>query len=279
LKLNIKKLLLVLLFVIPVSTGYSLSPTGQFNSGRRAFMLGHWQEANETFSKFIKIWPDHSLSIKAIYFKTISEMRSAKADSLEINVRKLASLTQILNLVKEKLPNFDTSELNITIKGAKNSHWDIKALVTLPQAELMHVIDRNWHPKPSIHPLKTLEWISRWETLNNKEIRPDLDANIHYIKALALWQIVKSPLAKDANISIIKAWGSWPVHTALEEALDIGFSKGDPSLKREVALLGYHYEYFSHDIVTRAKKRVKKSRWYTYLNGRGLNHKEAWCPQ
>lgn len=278
-KKKLRALLLVSLTMICTTSAFGITPTGQYNSGKRAFLLGHWQESSEIFTRFLKTWPSHILSTKANYFKAVAEIRSSKSLNDIEHQNKIAELEKILANTKEKLPEFDTSDLEVYIQSEKNTHWTEDVLSSLPEQKLMHILARRWYPEPQKFPIKTLEWITRWKKSHKRSINPKLDAKISYIKALALWEFLLSPLSKDANMVILKTWGCWPVHTAFEEALDNGFSKGSPSLKRDVALLGYHYEYFLHNSFLQNKRCVKNNHWYSYLKTRGISDKEAWCPR
>ena len=278
-KIKFRLFLILLLFTMSSTCSFSITQTGLYNEGKRAFLLGHWQESYEIFSKFLATWPESPLKVKANYFKTVSNIRYIAKTNIERKAAELASLTQILNLTKEQLPNFDTSELEIAIQRKKNTHFDTQILSSLTQLELKHVLANKWYPEPYKFPLKTLKWISNWRKKHTGFIFPELQAQLSYTKALALWQILLSPLSKQANKIILSEWGCWPVHTAFEEALRNSFSKGSPSLKRNVALLGCHYEFFLHNFLIHNKLKIKKNKWYDYLKTRGISNKEAWCPR
>jgi hypothetical protein len=272
---------LVALLVISASI-FAITPTEVFNDGKRALSLSNWKEAKEYFAKFLKTWPDHKLNNQAYYYRYLAESRYLDQEFKQEFTTKIEKLSSALKKIEKNTPELDTTELKLAIQNLKkfDSPWAGEELSKLGETELLHCISHNWIPNPSKHPMKTLKWIIEWKKQNRKSLNPALRARLYHVQAQALWQIFLSPLPKAANTRILKSWGLWPVHKVLEEALDIGFSTATPSQKRELALLGYHFDLFCHgSTLLKQNSSLDHSRWYNYLQERGLDSKEGWCPR
>ena len=283
-KKNLNKILTCLVALLVISTSiFAITPTEVFNDGKRALSLSNWQEANEYFAKFLKTWPEHKLFNQAYYYRYLAESRYLDQQFKQEFSAKIDNLTHALKNIEKNTPELDTTELKLAIQNLKkfNTPWTGEELSKLNQADLLHCMSHNWIPNPGTHPMKTLQWITNWKRSNQEQLNTALKARLYHVQAQALWQIFLSPLPKSANTRILKSWGFWPVHRALEEALDIGFSAAAPSQKRELALLGYHFDLFCHGstLLKKQSSSLDHSRWYNYLQERGINSKEGWCPR
>jgi hypothetical protein len=279
---SFSKLAVVLSIIFSgITSCYGVTPTELFNDAQRAFSLGHWQESRDMFDRFLETWPDHKLKFEALYKRTLSDTRNENEETKRLKSKKLEEWQKNLEILKDEMPNRDYAEIEIALKSESFSHkdWSSSDFSTISPDRLLHMINRGFAPSPFEYPMRTLEWIKDWRNGFKQSVKPALEAQLSYLQALALWQILLSPLPKQNNNSILKTWGYWPVHKAFEEALDRGFSKGSPSLKRELALLGYHYEYFSHNFLSSKNEEPLRNKWYTYLSARGINPREAWCPR
>ncbi len=277
----IKFTILLSIIISGVTSCYGVSPTELFNDAQRAFSLGHWEESRDMFDRFLTTWPDHKLKFEALYNLTLSDTRNEIEEVKSIKTKKLNEWQKNLTILKKEMPDRDYSEIEIALKSESFSHknWSSSDFSNLSPDRLLHLIRRGLTPDPTEFPMRNLEWIKEWRNNYKQAIEPALEAQLSYIQALSQWQLLLSPLPMHNNNSILKAWGYWPVHTTFEEALDRGFSKGSPSLKRKLALLGYHYEYFSHNSLATKSEKPMQNKWYTYLSARGINPREAWCPR
>ena len=270
--------LLALIFCCDVLL--AVSPLEVFNDGRRAFDLGRWQEASETFSRFMTTWPDHKLHYEALYYFSLAAARTLSQRSQEYSDGLVDDLASAIGTLTVELPGKDLSELRAAVKlsraDSQPSAWS--ELSGLTPVELLHHLRRGWHPAPHKTPLETLHWGQTWQQQNKQGVSPDLQARIALLKAQALWQIMLSPLSMSANSDILKTWKCWPVHSYFESQLNYGFQHGTPEIKRDLALLGYNYDCFKRGGFGRAGEPIR-SRWFSYLSERGINLQEAWCPR
>ena len=253
-----------------------------FNQAHRSYELGKYIEADEVFTRFLQGWPDHENADKARYLRLISRSRTIES-RIEKDVKNVhQSLEQEYSALNKKFSDKELAEARLAVEyvqnGAKPYSWAL--LSNIPEEQLNIVLARGWHPEPGTQPIKVLEFVQSAERNNKNHSNSQLAARIQYLKALALWQLVLSPLAAEANSDIIKAWNDWPVHNALDKALRIGFNLGNSDIKKKVALLGLHFDCFRHKEALHGRLAGSlKSRWFSYLSDRGINLQEAWCPR
>ncbi|MEW6711540.1 MAG: hypothetical protein AB1403_17085 [Candidatus Riflebacteria bacterium] len=272
----------ILMAMVVQTTGLiAVSSTAVFDEAQQAFNLGNYTEAEEIFSRFIAAWPDHEKTSQARYHRLIARSRSTS----RILSERAHSLTQELSselaTIKKEFTEAELAEVEAAISYSSqtgNLTWE--QLSKLSDHDLSGVLSRQWHPDPAGSPLDTLNFANQWLSKNNNHSDPQLKAMISYIKARALWQMLLSPLSTDANSLILKTWGDLPVHTAFNKAIRTSFDLGNIDLKKKVALLGFHFDWFRHKgFVQSGTTSGLKSRWLTYLSQRGYNLQEAWCPR
>lgn len=280
--MNITKKFMVLLLMMLISVqGSAITSTELYSDATRAFNNARWQEAEEIFTRLISTWPDHLLKAKAMYYKAIASTRNvterANASIAENAITWKAELEQL----KAELPGQDLTELQVAIDIANrhNEKPQWQALSDLKPVELKHYLQRDWHPDAAGDPMATLAWSNSWLKKHKANLDPDLEGRIQLLRAQAFWQLALSPLSLRANSNILKTWECWPVHTRLEESLKRGFETGSPDIKRQIALLGYHFDHFRERGLADTGFADLKSRWYSYLSERGINLQEAWCPR
>ncbi|GAB4279426.1 MAG: hypothetical protein Kow0029_23290 [Candidatus Rifleibacteriota bacterium] len=244
--------------------------------------MGNFAEAEEIFSTFIKTWPEHKLIEKAKYLRTLSQ---AKTLDYKVETYRKSLIDNLKAAENELSPDYkakDKLEIYLTINESFNyqSHQRWDEMKQMSDEALLTLLRRGWFPDPALNPIKTLEFVNYRESMCKKNTIAELKARLGLIKATALWQIFLSPLSLSANARILKTWGDWPVHNALIKALNDGFNFGNVDIKKKVALIGYHYDYFrDKDSCANNKPSDLKSRWFTYLSERGINLQEAWCPR
>lgn len=263
------------------SMSFAITASEVFDDGKRAFDSGRWQEAGEFFGQFLATWPESKLKNEALYYHAVSAARTLKGRADERSDILVDSIESSLASLTKELPDKDLSELRAAVKLSKAATvptaWS--ELTGLSPAELKHCLQRGWHPEPHKTPMETLHWEFVWTKSNKTTLDPELESSIALLKARALWQVMLSPLSSFANSDILKTWNCWPVHTCFEKTIDRGFNKGNPEIKRELALLGYHYDCFRSGGFAVTVGSPLKSRWFTYLSERGINLQEAWCPR
>lgn len=275
-----KKILLLVL--ITYATGaFAITAPEVFNDGKRAHNLGHWHEAEEIFTRFLETWPDHHLKDQALMHRIMASARNydhkMKAHSLTLTSKLKADMQSIEKTADKN----DLIELKMAIMRAESPDSPLtwKKMEKLSPTELLHVFKRGWHPDPATNPVKTMGWAYNWKSAQSTQIFPELDAHINRIEALALWQLRLSPLSVSANSDIIKTWGYWPVHSALDKAIERSFNLGCPTIRREMALLGYSKSLIRGDFLRSHEEPQTRNKWYIYLADRGINLQEAWCPR
>ncbi|KAF1083075.1 MAG: hypothetical protein GQF41_0842 [Candidatus Rifleibacterium amylolyticum] len=279
-KLYLKKVIMLIL-VLAAAQSFAITSSEIYSDGTRAFNSARWQEAEEIFARFIETWPDHILKPKALYYKTIAATRNMTGSINKTLADNAAIWRSELSQLQTELPGQDLTELKVAIDIANryNEKPDWNSLGNLNPVELKHYLQRNWHPDATSEPMAALAWSNDWLKKHSSPMDPDLESRIQLIRARAFWQILLSPLSLCANSDILKLWRCWPVHEHLQKALDRGFATGDPELKKQIALLGYHFDFFKGRGLIGISTASLKSRWYSYLSERGINHQEAWCPK
>lgn len=252
-----------------------------FNDGKKAFNNGRWQECEEVMNRLNSTFPDHLLAVEARYYKTLASIRNHETINKTILDSNISQWKQSLETFKKDFPRRDLSELEIAIITAENKKPETwQHMESLSPVQIKHYINRNWHPDPTATPKETLIWANTWLKKHTpRSLEPELLGKISLLQAKAMWNFLLSPLSMNANSDILKVCECWPVHTRFEQTLKTGFESGSPDTKREIALLGYHYDYFRLRGVVRSDVPDLKSRWLTYLTERGLNHQEAWVPR
>lgn len=260
---------------------YAITAPELFNDGKKAFNNGRWQECEESMIRLSNTFPEHLLASEARYYQTLASTRNFQTVQKQNLNNAALKWKQELDALKKDFPKKDFSELEIAISIAeKQSPVTWEQLKDLSPIQLKHCLNRNWHPEPEESPIEAIKWSHEWLKKHTpNSIEPWLLSKISLVQSKAMWKILLSPLSMNANSDILKVCECWPVHIRLEQTLKTGFESGDPETKREIALLGYHYDYFRLRGVVRSDLPTLKSRWLTYLTERGLNHQEAWIPR
>jgi len=256
----------------------AITPGEVFEDGKRAFNLGKWQEARDSFRAFEIAWPTHALVDRALMYLTLAEIRGERDFIQQERRDQLASYSNRLVRLKDKLPDEDLTEIEAAIELLQASFGEGKlaspaAVLRLEPKLLKHFLDRGWFPAPADRPIETLRWIAlyRDQFPNLKDL--PLLAALELKQARALWQVYLSPLPRQGFVAILKGWKLWPVSDALRRSLQKAFSIGDLTVKREAALIGVSLESLE-----RIDRRADDSYWYRYLSDRGIHSTEAWCP-
>ncbi|MBU1109588.1 MAG: hypothetical protein KKB51_23095 [Candidatus Riflebacteria bacterium] len=278
---KLSKYMAILTMVLITAQACAITASEIYSDGTRAFNNARWQEAEEVLARFISTWPDHRLRPQALYFKAIASTRNL-TNSINTGLASSAvTWNEELAQLEKELPGQDLTELRVAIDIANqhNEQPSWKRLATLKPVELKHYLQRGWHPDASKDPMATLAWSNDWLKKNTSTLDPDLESRIHLFRAQSYWQLMLSPLSLDANSNILKSWGCWPVHSCLEKSLNRSFSTGCADVKRQIALLGYHFDFFRDRGLLGSRPVNLKNRWYSYLSERGINLQEAWCPR
>ncbi|PKL48132.1 MAG: hypothetical protein CVV42_10765 [Candidatus Riflebacteria bacterium HGW-Riflebacteria-2] len=275
------KIIIMLALALITAQAFAITSSEIYSDGTRAFNSARWQEAEEIFTRFIDTWPDHMLKSKALYYKTIASTRNVTSSINKTMSENAITWKAEMAKLQVDLPGTDLTELQVAIDIANrhNEEPDWQSLSQLKPIELKHYLQRGWHPDAAVEPMATLAWSNDWLKNNTSGLDPDLESRIQLLRARAFWQLSLSPLSLSANSVILKIWKCWPVHEHLQTALDRGFTTGDPEIKRQIALLGYHFDVFKDRGLLDTGPDNLKSRWYSYLSQRGINHQEAWCPR
>lgn len=275
------RILFLIAALMSNSSAIAITPSEIFNDGKRAFNNSRWIEAEEKFETFLNTWPEHHLRYEAIYYQSISDTRSFKEKYNRLLSEKIFIWKANLEKIEKELPDKDAIELRVAIAFVEgnNTVFDWKILKELSPLDLKHYINREWYPNPSISPMKTLEWVHEWLKNNKLPIDPDLKSKLCLLQAKALWQMVLSPLSLSANSAILREWGYWPVYSHLNKVLNDGFLVASPNIKRQIALLGYHVDYFRDHDIEDSPIVVSDNHWYRYLSERGINLQESICPR
>ena len=275
------KIIIMLALALTTAQSFAITSSEIYSDGLRAFNNARWQEAEEIFARFIETWPDHVLKSRALYHKTLASTRNMTGLINKTLSDKSENWQQELAQLKVDLPGQDLTELQVAIDIANrlNEKPDWQILSSLKPVDLKHYLQRSWHPDAAAEPMAALAWSNEWLKKHTSRLDPDLEGRIQLIRARAFWQILLSPLSLGANSDILKVWKCWPVHEHLQKALDRGFTTGDPEIKEQIALLGYHFDFFKERGLIGTSSTSPKSRWYSYLSERGINHQEAWCPK
>lgn len=260
---------------------WAITPEDVFQTGRRAFLLGHWSEAADGFSRFLDRWPGHPLCAEGTLYRLISESR-AGFDRVrrEYEESRLASLTAGLAFVRQKLPDADLVELDVELRCLQyrldpSADWS-KAVLELPPEQLAHILKRNVLPAPADDPRGTLLWINGWKARHWKSASGEIRAAVELRKARALWQIILSPLPASRMEGDMRASGDFPPYRALIRSLREAFKTGEPDVKREAALLGV---CCSSLVPVSRRDWGACEEWKTYLDDRGTDPEGAWCPR
>lgn len=259
----------------------AIAPEDVFQTGRRAFLLGHWNEAVDAFSRFLDRWPGHPSCPEAVLYRLLGESR-AGYDRVrrDYDERRMASLTAGLTFLKQKLPDADLTELEVEQDCVRMRLDPSASLATsvanLPPDRLAHFLKRNVLPAPADDPRGTLLWIGEWRAKHGGEASGTIRASLELLKAKALWQIVLSPLPAAGMEERLKRDGDFPPALAMVRSLREAFHNGDQDAKREAALLGV----CSSSLPAVARHAAGDLRaWKTYLDDRGNFRDEAWCPR
>lgn len=264
------------------ASAFGLSSDDLFQNGKTAFDMGNYSESAEIFSRFIAAWPDHKLVDDARLLRLNARSRTIAQQISTQNQELYREMSQELELLQKKFSNKDLAEATLAVqyaaRGALPYSWE--DLKNISNQDLNTILQHKRHPEAFSAPIQVLEFIHFRDNNNKSQSDPHLQALISYLKAQALWQMLLSPLSAEANARILKTWGDWPVHNALDQALRTGFNLGSPEIKKNVALLGFHFDCFRHKgLVKSSISSGLNSRWLTYLSERGTNLQEVWCPR
>jgi len=259
----------------------AIEPEDVFQTGRRAFLLGHWNEAVDAFSRFLDRWPGHPSCPEAVLFRLLGESRSG-FDRVrhDYDERRVASLTAGLAFVRQKLPDADLTELEVELDCARMrldpSARLASSVANLSSDRLAHLLKRNVLPAPADDPRGTLDWIGEWKKKHGGTASGTTRATLELWKAKALWQIVLSPFPAAAMEERLKRDGDFPPALALVRSIREAFKNGDPDTKREAALLGVCAARLP---AVARHARTELDAWETSLDDRGTFRDEAWCPR
>jgi hypothetical protein len=272
---------MLLITMLTASSLFAVTADDIFSDGIRAFDQARWQQAEEIFTRFLATWPDHELKTKALYYKATASTRNLDNSINSLLADKAEIWKEDLSNLEKDLPAEDLRELHTAIEIANqcNTAPSWSALSEASPIDLKHYLQRSWHPDPTLDPMATLAWSNKWLKNHTSHLDPDLESRMELLRARALWQVLLSPLSLHANSDILKVWECWPVQNRLEKSLKRGFATGNAEIKRKIALLGYHFDYFRDRRSTDTSAINPKSQWYSYLSQRGINLQEAWCPR
>lgn len=273
-------LLITTVFVLCAAFLSAITPSEVFNDGLRAFNNARYLEAEEIFQRFIETWPSNKLADDAIYYSSIACVRSLKARRQNAVSDKLTEIENNMITIAKQNPETDLNELKVALSIAedwqKPKAW--QQLAALSPTELKHYVNRSWYPSPSKNPMQTLSWLKDWQSKNGAAIDPNLSSRLSLIEAQALWKLILSPLASHENSKELKTLGYENIYSAFEGSLKKGFAAAEPAVKRQFALLGYHFDVLKQNGLPQNFAPNTKSRWYNYLRERGLALREAYCP-
>ncbi len=268
---------MVALLALASGSLQAITPEEVFQDGRRAFDLGHWQEAKEHFAHFLHAWPTHTLTPRALLMETLADIRSGKAVTEKAEADRLAEWSARYRTLREKFDEPELSELALVVQGREDAALagSSSALLELPPDRLAHLLDRGLVKPPAADPEETLRWIHGWRQKFDRRCPAELRGRLALWRSKALWEVWLSPLASRALTATLRQWGEWPVEKALQRSLRQAFQEGDPAVKREAALLGVSVEAFAG-----VRLPVNPaSDWLVYLKSRGIHEQEAWCPR
>lgn len=273
------KTLVLLFFVLNYVVAFALDSNEMFENGKRAFDLSRFKECVEIFDRLLYIWPDYEKKPEALYFRSIAAIRDTKDKVNEYKAELVDKIAKDCETVFLELPQNDLSELKaaIAIGKMESEPIDWAEFDKIKPAELKHVLLRKHHPSPQRFPVQTLIWLNGYKKQNGA-LTPDVEALTELLKLKALWQLLLSPLSVKAEQEILKKNNVWPLSKTFEQTLQNGFKKALPSLKREFALMGYHYDFLRSGEFGKESEKEISSTWLKYLKERGLNLKEALCP-
>jgi len=279
---KVVQLVVVFILAAQAVSLFAADSTTTFTTGKRAFDLGKYSESVEILSGFIAAWPDHELVNEAKRIKLTARARTINDTIFRQNHSLYSELSSELEALRQEYSDKELREPILAVQyaaqGAKEFSWE--NLKNFSNQDLIEVLRNKWHPEPFSAPIKVLEFVNFHEKNCKNHSDPELLALINYLKAQSLWQLLLSPLSLEANARILKAWGDWPVHDTLDQALRTGFNFGSPDIKKNVALLGFHFDCFRHKgVVSSSISSGLNSRWLSYLSERGINLQEAWCPR
>ena len=254
---------------------YGITATEVFNDAKRAYLNDRFVAAEELFANFIETWPEHSLARSADYYLIICSAHNLDQRIAAIKKESADKLLNEINSLEDDMSDSKIALAELAVNYVQKGDFAWDDMQKLSDDKLLRVLKKGWYPSPADSPLAVLKFVS--PKLKEKSLSAELKASLAYIKALALWQMVLSPLPTDLNARIIKMWGDWPVHKSLAKTLNTAFTLGDSEIKKKIALLGYHFDCFRH-------KGVKSSctsglDWFSYLSERGISRQEVWCPR
>lgn len=261
--------------------GFGITPEDVFQTGKRAFLLGHWKEAADGFARFNETWPGHALHPESTLYLLLSESRAGFAHLRRSwEEQRLASLTAGLAYVRQKLPEADLKELEIerqvlSCRLAPEAA-SLPAVLDLSPDDLMHLMNREMLPDAADYPMETLRWIRDWNARHGKKASGTLRAALELWKARAFWRLLLSPMPANEFDAEIRAMEHSSLPAAHLKALKAAFRDGDPGVKREAALLGIAVgqltAFARYDLCF-------IDEWRTYLRDRGNHLEGAWSPR
>ena len=269
--------ILVCFFVLMASNVFAINPEDLFESGKRFFKLERWRECVETFDRLVDVWPNYKKNHEALYYRSIAAVRDLDDKVNDYRKELTDKIASDCESISGELDD-DMSELNAAIAMSKidfsSVNWD--KLTNIKPDELKHYLLRKRHPNPQTEPMQTLKWVYAYE--QNKDIKePQLIALLELLKLKALWRYLLSPIAAEAEKEQLIKLKAYPLTTVFEKTLNDGFKKSQADLKKEFAILGYHYDFLKSNSFGNDKTKIK-SKWFKYLYERGLHNKELLCP-
>ncbi len=281
--MSIKAVQLFFIFglVLCAAMAQAITATEVFNDAARAFSQGKYSESEEIFSRFLRLWPDHKLAEEAQKNLLISKARNIEK-ALFKHAEKLANeIEDELKKTEQDLSVETKAEVRLALSYARRAgrKYTWHEIANLSETTRNKIIVREWYTDPADDPMSSLSFANGILKSHKDKLTPEIESRILLIKSYALWHLLLSPLPLRANARIIKTWGDWPVHTALDKSLRQGFNLANSDIKKKIALLGFHLDCFRHKEVLSSGSSGLNNRWLTYISERGIHRQEAWCPR
>jgi hypothetical protein len=269
---------LLLLFVLTLfwRPAFALDFEEMYENALRAHKMSRWGESIEIFDRILELWPKNKKNSEIHYYRAIGIINSLESAVFAHRLELLKDATKDIETIFLDHSELDLSELKaaeeLFKQGGKAADW--AAFSHIKPDELKHILLKGWHPQPQAHPMEALRWLCSYK---DAAVTPTVTSLIELTKVKAMWQLLLSPLVAEEYQEELKQLGLFPLSEAFEKSLNKGFRLAEPSIKREFAQHGFHYDYLKKGM-SDPKQGYKKSKWLAYLKQRGLVSKEALCP-
>jgi tetratricopeptide (TPR) repeat protein len=275
------QLIFILGLILCAARVQGITATEVFNDASRAFSQGKYSESEEIFSRFLRLWPEHKLAEEAQKKRLISKARNIEKAISDYAEKLGAEIENEIEKTAGELSDETRAEVQLALSYAKRAgrKYAWHEIANLPETTRNKIILREWYTEPASDPMGSLSFANELLKRQKDKLAPEIESRILLIKSYALWHLLLSPLPLRANARIIKTWGDWPVHTALDKSLRQGFNLANSDLKKKIALLGFHLDCFRHKEVLSSGSSGLNNRWLTYISERGIHRQEAWCPR